>query len=232
VEAVDSIRLSPAEIGQNLQEVRLRRGLSQAETAAKANVSERTLRRLESGQAVRPGTLSQVCEALGWNAVEATTSVRFLRREDAAAYRLHRPEDTFWYTTDDRRKKVPEDDLLRIQDPAERHRLGHLGLVDMFVGTLRFSIPDGPGIAFFEVYGPVLFGGGTYRELFLYCLRGDLTFTVAGETVRVAEGGGINLGPEPVPLRPTSPVERDGQAPLLMHIGVGIIKAPASATRS
>lgn len=227
MEPVDSIRLSPADVGRNLQEVRLRRGLSQAETAAKANVSERTLRRLESGQSVRPGTLAQVCEALGWNATEATTSVRFLhgREDPRTAYRLHRPEDTFWYTTDDRRKKVPEDDLLRIQDPAERHRLGHLGLVDMFVGTLRFSIPDGPGIAFFEVYGPVLFGGGTYRELFLYCLRGELTFTVARESVRVTEGGGISLGPEPVPLRPTYPVEKDGQAPLLMHIGVGILKA-------
>lgn len=219
-------RLTPQEIGANVREVRRRKGLSQSEVAAFAKVSERTLRRLEQGVSLTFGTLEKVCVALGWNATEASTSGRFLPIEDAKDFRLHGAEETYWYTTDDHRKQVPPDDLVRIQDPTERRRLGRLGLVDMFVGTFRFSVPDAPAMALFELYAPVRFGGGSYRHLVLYCVRGDVTFTVDGEPVRVTEGGAIYLRKQPVDLRPTFPIGPKDMAPLLLHAGSGLRKAP------
>jgi transcriptional regulator with XRE-family HTH domain len=223
-------RLSPAQVGRNLQELRTRRGFSQAEVAAKAKISERTLRRAEAGFPVRDETIVRICEALTWSFEEATTSVRYLQaRDEATPFRVHAPQDTVWYATEDRRKMRPDDDHQRIQDPAERHRLGSLGLVAMFIGTLQFSMPEGPGIAFFEVYGPVQFGGhqASYHELFLYCLRGEVTFTVAGRRIRVVEGGALNVGTDRVGLEPTHPVGEHDLAPIVMHVGANIIRGPS-----
>lgn len=218
--------LGPVEIGKSIRELRLRRGIDQEVLSKMAGVSSRTLRRIEQGSGVRMGTLTKVCDALGWDAAQAMTSVRFLHaRDQEEEYRLHRPEDAVWYAQHDRRRKPPADALERMQDPAERYGLGRLGLVSMFVGTLRFNMPHGPGIAFFEIYGHQSFeaGGSPYRERFFYCLRGEVNFLFKDESVALKQGCGINLGRRAFALEPVS-LGKEAEAPLLMHVGAGWVR--------
>ena len=227
MDPVDVSPLGSVEIGRSLRELRLRRGLDQEALSRKAGVSSRTLRRVEEGRGVRPATLASVCEALGWDAAQARTSVRFLHsRDHEGAYRLHRPEDAVWYAQSDGRRKPPTDALGRMQDPAERRRLGRLGLVSMFVGTLRFSMPGGPGIAFFELYGRQSFEaeGTPYRERFFYCLRGAASFLFEEESVLLTQGCGINVGRRAFEIEPAPVGEGKSEAPFLMHVGAGWVK--------
>jgi len=223
--------LGPDEIGRNIRDLRLRRGMDQESLAKTAGISSRTLRRVESGEGVRARTLARISEALGWDATQARTSVRFLHsRGPEEAYLLHRPEEAVWYAQSDRRRKPPLDALEQIQNPAERRRLGGLGLTSMFVGTLRFNMPGGPGIAFFEIYGRQAFetSDSPYRERFFYCLRGEVTFRFESEAVRVTEGCGINLGRRPFEIEPAPSTSEDAEPPLLMHVGVGWVKGDSA----
>jgi transcriptional regulator with XRE-family HTH domain len=54
-----------AEIGRRLESARLAANVSQAELAAEAGVSRRTITRLESGEGVSVNTLIRVLRALG-----------------------------------------------------------------------------------------------------------------------------------------------------------------------
>lgn len=54
-----------AELGERLAQLRVSRGLTQAELAAAAGVAKRTVERVESGESIQLLTLVRLCRVLG-----------------------------------------------------------------------------------------------------------------------------------------------------------------------
>lgn len=216
-----STELDYSLIGRNLRRFRKLRGKSQSDIADLAGISIRTLFRVENGSIARLSTLNRICVALGCDLAEMSTSQRLIQsKKSNELYLHHSREKTVWYADGDRRRKKPSDSQTLIQDEAERHRLGSLGLVSMFVTSPSFTLTYGPGVALFELYGkcsttyPFL-----YRDLLFVCLRGEVVFTIEGELVHVVAGEAITPGPFTVFYEPAKPVGPHENAPLLLHIG-------------
>lgn len=216
-----TLELDYSLIGRNLRRFRNLRGKSQAEIAELAGISIRTLFRIENGSIVRLGTLNRICDALGCDLAEISTSQRLIQsKKTDELYLLHPREKTVWYADGDLRRMKPSDSQTLIQNEAERHRLGSLGFVSMFVTSPSFTLTYGPGVALFELYGkhsttyPFL-----YRDLLFVCLRGEVLFTIESEVVRVRAGEAITPGPYSVSYEPATPVGPHDLAPLLLHIG-------------
>ena len=65
---------TPDEIGQIVRLLREQRGIKRASLALDANVSEKTLERVESGVAVRDAAYKRIAEALGHDGAACTTA--------------------------------------------------------------------------------------------------------------------------------------------------------------
>lgn len=75
-------KLTPFEIGMIVRLLRERRGIKRAVLAADANISEKTLERVEGGARVRAESYRRIAEALGLNGKMFTTASYIPSSED------------------------------------------------------------------------------------------------------------------------------------------------------
>lgn len=81
------------ELGIEIRSMRKGQHLRQEDLAARAHVGVRTIRNLEAGKNVSPGTLGQVVTALGYKPQEPQWSEQVQAYLDMIGYRLSRLDD-------------------------------------------------------------------------------------------------------------------------------------------
>ena len=179
-------------VGGNIRQTRALRGLTQRQLAERAGVTLSTVYHAESGRPLMRRTLERICGGL-----DCPLNVLFEPQKrllaDGVEILVHRSEEALWVAAGERRSKVPEDDVSRIQSPEERLRLGRLGLVPLFLCYLRFIMPEGPGPVHLELYGRFeeALNQTLYRDSVLMCVEGVAHVHVAGRTVALKSGDAL-----------------------------------------
>jgi transcriptional regulator with XRE-family HTH domain len=211
------------------QTLRLTRGLrkiTQAELAGLARVGVSTVCRAELGQRIRDAQLRKICEALKTTIEEVKTIRRFQYAKTAEVpYVVHHGEEARWYSVEDHRRRVPEDNETLIQDWRERRRLGKLGLAPFFLSGMNFFMPRGPGLNLFEVYGKFVdITMPQYRDAVYFVVRGSVIITFGDEKIYLTEGSAIGYGASTqLTIEPEQPITDDAPPPLLLLIGANRI---------
>jgi transcriptional regulator with XRE-family HTH domain len=117
--------------GRNARGLRVLQRLTQGELAKRSGVSLTTVYSAEKGVRLRTSTLKKIAEGLNTNF--DSLAYRTLKIKDSErAHVMHSMEETIWFGETDQRRQIPADNHERIQDPAERMRLGRVGLVPSF----------------------------------------------------------------------------------------------------
>lgn len=170
-------------IGQNVRRMRIGQGISQEELAERAKVSTATIYNVERCASVSHRTLLKICDALNEPLDSLRTRQQSVLAEDQDCV-LFRGDSAAWIVFGESRTWVPEDDVMRIQSPEERMRLGRLGFVPLFAHTTNFIMPEGPGLVNLELYSryPDTFNSTIYRDCLLGCVEGRLRLCI-GKTV-------------------------------------------------
>lgn len=181
-------------IARNIRLMRLAEGFSLAELARRANISVVTLHQAESGKPVRPSTLVKIAEALNHNLDELRKHTVPILVPDEPTLVVHRADEALWFASVDHRSKVPHDSAERIQNSAERLRLGQLGLVPMFYSAPNFVMARGPGTTLIELYGEYTgFNSRLYEHVILRSLRGEAEIRVHDAVAQVRPGDAVGF---------------------------------------
>jgi transcriptional regulator with XRE-family HTH domain len=106
---------TPAEIGLIVRLFREQRGIKRTSLAADANVSEKTLERVENGTAVRDGTYKRIAAALGLDG-EAFVTAAYIPTIEEMTERAKREQEELRKT----HNSVPVE---RLQEPRQLLRL-------------------------------------------------------------------------------------------------------------
>jgi transcriptional regulator with XRE-family HTH domain len=171
-----------------IRSLRQARGLTQAELAEQAGVHRTVVARAEAGGDCRWSSVQKIAQALG---VTATWMSRPFLGD--APLRVDHVRETLWVATRPsfiRKKGLARLEMLR--NPAERERLGTLGLANAFVRVMNTELPGGRIHALVvETYrreqDPVASPG----QLLLYVLRGRIRFTIDDTSVDLEEGDAV-----------------------------------------
>ena len=178
-------------VSQNVRRMRIVQGLSQEELARRSGLAVSTVYHLERGAQVSRRTLLKVCAGLQetFDSLRTRNQSVLTDRRDLV---LFRREEAIWVAFGERRPKVTEDDVLRIQEPEERLRLGRLGFVSAFGYLTNFIMPEGPGQVSFELYDRFTeaFNAPIYRDCLINGLEGRARL-MFGETI-------VEIGPRDV----------------------------------
>lgn len=181
------MKASAADIGARIRSQRLARGWTQSELAEHAAVHRSVVARAEAGGECRRSSLRKLALTLG---VTLTWIDRpFLGPEP---YRLDRAADTLWVASNPsyvRRKGLSP----ALHDPAERARLGSLGLANAFIRVLNNDLPGGRihGLvveSYRREQDPVAFPG----QMFLLVLSGRIRLTLGPDEVVMETGDTIS----------------------------------------
>ena len=201
-------------VAKNIALVRKAQALTQMQLAVKAKVSLPSVSRAEKAQSVRLSTLRKIATQ-GLNVHFDTLLIPKLNTTVAVEIVIHRAADESWYAISDSRPHLPEDDLLRNQDPIERIRLGQLGFVPGFMAPPTAITKDGPGLALLEVYKEMLgpFNAEFYKDAVMYVIRGKAKVGIGSDEVEVSKGDWVGyktadlvmLGPAAAPGSPEFP---------------------------
>lgn len=180
---------TPQEWSRRIQDIRLIQRMTQTELAQRAGVAVTTVYRAEQGLPVRQSSLQKIAAAVDVKFDQFLRSGPLLHREDLS-YVHHRAEEAVWYAPVDHRRILPEDNDRLVQSPAERKRLGILGLTPIFVCYPNLLMPEGPGATLIELYGRYNrpFNPTIYRECLVYGQRGRARLQVLDDVVELAEG--------------------------------------------
>lgn len=175
-------------IGQNVRRMRIVQGLSQVGLARRSGLAVSTVYHLERGAQVSRQTLLKVCEGLQETFDSLRTRNQSVLTEERDLV-LFRREEAIWVAFGEKRPRVPEDDVQRIQHPEERLRLGRLGFVSAFGYLTNFIMPEGPGQVSFELYDRFTeaFNAPIYRDCLINGLEGRARLML-GETI-------VEIGP-------------------------------------
>lgn len=140
--------------GKHLRTERLIRSWTIGTLAEKAGVSKDTIVRIERGEPSTSTSRSKVCDALLVHEIRLELTPP-IEEQDIA---IHRDTDARYRTlVTHRTYSEPADESERIQNEAERARLGGLGHVARFVKMYNCRLPDGHLVAGeLEIYGPGL----------------------------------------------------------------------------
>jgi transcriptional regulator with XRE-family HTH domain len=206
---------------RNMRGLRRLQRITQTELAKRAGVALTTVYSAEKGLRLRIGTLRKIAEGLS-SSFDSLAFRKLKIKTSDQLYVLHQAHETIWFGQDDRRRQTPEDNLERIQDPAERSRLGHVGLVAGFATLPSFVMMKGPGLTLMELFGgwngPL--NAGVYRDSVLYCLRGPVIVTIREEKVRIAQGESIGYSSiDLTRLEPELPLSPKDPPALLLWVG-------------
>ena len=182
-------RLEWSIVGENIRRARFLQNLTQGQLAKRAGLAVATVHHAEEGRPLVRRTLEKICGSLDCS-VDHITSRQRTHLTDDADLLIHRVEDGVWNAIGDRRTKVPDDDLERIQAPEERARLGKLGLVPLFNCAFTFILPEGPGTIRFELYGTHedAINAMIYHDCVLLCDDGEAEITVRGNATLLRKG--------------------------------------------
>lgn len=208
-------------IGRNVRQARIIRGHSQEEFATMSGLSITTLYHIEQGRSISRSSLLKVCAALQESLDSIKVRNRIVLTEEDEV-RIFRRAQGIWTVELETRAKVPEDDLRRIQDPAERLRLGRLGLVIAFFCTTNFIMPDGPGVAFIELYRHFedQFNAIIYRDCLLTCTQGRARVGIGDTIVELGEGDVVGYHSKDLSwMEPATPTGQDGHPTILTWTG-------------
>lgn len=175
--------------GRHIRDLRIVRGLTQREVAELSGVALSTIFYIERGKPVRLSSIVKVCKGLDTSLNDVQRWNYSIRSGENRSV-VHRAAATVWHIPMDLRKRVPVDSFDRIADPAERMRLGRLGLVPLFAGYLDLLMPQGPGTTLIELYDrfPEAINYNLYREAVLQCTHGGARLQI-GERVYELEPG-------------------------------------------
>jgi len=176
-------------IAARIRSCRLARSLGQSDLARQAGVHRTVVARAEAGEPCRTTSLRRIALALG-------TTLTWLRRPflGPAPWRVDYSDRTLWVASGPsyiRQKGLTTPRALL--DPAERARLGSLGLANAFVRVLNNDLPGGRLRALVvESYrkeqDPVAFPG----QMFLYVLRGQIRLQLGEDRFEMAEGDTVS----------------------------------------
>ena len=207
-------------IGKRVRDFRIQKGLTQAELAARSGISIVTLYQVERGGPTRASSIDKICRQGLQTPLHSLLAVQVKMRDEA--FLVYRADEAEWRATSDRRRRVPEDNLLRIQDPAERRRQGRLGFVAAFVNNPNLVMPDGPGTLFFEIHdrfeGPI--NQGVFRDCKLHLQAGRLRCRISEETLELGPGDILACRDESIRwIEPLVSLTPDEPVPLLLWMG-------------
>ena len=207
-----------------MRHFRIQQGLTQAELAAKAGVSVMTLYKIEYGVPARLSSIEKICTKGLGTPFEALIQTRAML--DVQDYLLYRAEAANWYAPIDRRRSVPEENARRLQDPAERRRLGKLGFVSAFHNNPNIVMPDGPGTLFLEIHGRMAgpINAGVYRDCKLHLQAGRVRCAIRERTLEMFVGDMVGLRDADLRwIEPLVPLTPEEPPPLLLWMGAGRI---------
>ena len=176
-------------IGRNVRQARIIRGHSQEDLAQGSGVSVKTVYQVERGVPISQRSLSKLCAFVDLSLDSVRVRNTRVLSEDVDGL-VYRRSAAFWMAGVEKRAKVPEDSLQRVQRPEERLRLGRLGLVPMFVSSTTFIMPEGPGVVMIELYGRFeeAFNAIIYRDCLLACVQGRARARIGETTMELDEG--------------------------------------------
>lgn len=208
-------------IGERIRRLRIRQGLTQAALAERSGVTVSTVYHAEKGASIRIGSVRKLCRGLN-------TSFDGLLQSQAAnelaerSHVLYHASNAEWYAPIDNRRAIPTDNALRLRDPAERHRLGHLGFVPVVFNNPHLIMEEGPGTVFIEVYGryeqPI--NSRVFRDAKLYCQSGAVRCQIGDDEVTLETGDMIGYRSADLRwIEPLRPLEADDPPPFLLWIG-------------
>jgi transcriptional regulator with XRE-family HTH domain len=234
-------RRDPSVFGRNVRAFRTLRGWSIRDLAERANVSTKTIVKIERGEGCTIRIEQKI--ALGfaayvgrlWDAsLLSDQPQRIIRREDGRWFFAAVEDAELFHrrivksqsdTSEDRLRSDPDE----IQNEAERHRLGHAGLSRGFVKTMGGGLSSGyyqynQAESFSRDYTPADGLGYTY---ICHCARGSLRFHIRGEENELREGDSIVFeGDDTYWVEPWEPVAAAEKPPLLHLICLGILTLP------
>lgn len=233
----------PNVFGRNVRAFRALRGWGVRELAARADVSTKTIVKIERGEICTSRTEQKIAAGFGtylgrlWDPnLLSDQPQRVIRRtegrwffaaiEDADKYHQRLVKSQPWLA-EERLRSDPDE----IQDEVERHRLGHAGLSRAFVKTMGGGLATG----YYQYNQAEMFGlditppdgfGYTYV---CFVLRGELKISIREKTFEIGEGdsfvfdGGTTYSMEP--LHPVLPTQLP---PLMQFICLGVLALPKS----
>ncbi len=230
--------MAPEAIGKNLRLLRTLGGYSLRELAERARVSKTTILHAEQGAPIQKRNLHKILKALWANEAAGLSQKRdMLDESEPGSFVTHSPQENYWHALLDLRKMIPPDNLQRIQEEAERLRLGRLGFVPVFGALTNFIMPQGPGCVLLELHQRwiSMLNAGLYQYAMLYVLSGEMLFTYGKDRlepfmedpsastdgcIRLGEGASVGFSThEPFLLEPASPIPESGPTPRLLWIG-------------
>jgi transcriptional regulator with XRE-family HTH domain len=203
----------------NVRCLRMARNMTQAELASKARIDVSTLHRLETGRKVHRNTIQKIAVALGESISFLNSVLPYGLPTSKRELFVHRHEDLNWYSSGDRRKRIPADHQDRIQREEERLRLGRLGLVQSFQAYM-IAMPRSPGMSQVEVFDRVFVGPNpTYDTFVIACIRGKVIFRMGDQQVSLSESDSIGFSAdEEATIEPASPIGLSDLPPLVWAI--------------
>lgn len=207
-------------LGQRVREIRIQQGLRQSDLARIAGVSITTVFEVEKGGAARLSSIQKICSVGLAHPYESM--VRWRKRHDNEGYMLYRTENATWIAPEDIRTMIPDDNAERIQDPAERRRLGRLGFVVTFYNLPDIRMVDGPGTFFLEIHGRRVsaLNESTYQNCKLQCQSGSVRIMIGEQAVELNAGDIVAcLGGDIRWIEPAKPLSHDESAPILLYMG-------------
>jgi transcriptional regulator with XRE-family HTH domain len=195
------------------------RDLTQAELAKRAGIDPATVHRLEAGKRVHLRSLEKICGEFHVPLELMTSVLPYGTPLEPATMFIHRQANLTWYAHGDNRKAIPKDSQARIQNEEERLRLGRSGMVDWFQ-AYTFAMPSGPGMAVTELFRATQWGPSpTYRDCVTYCVRGEITLQLRGQTLHLKAGDGAGYSADEITIvGPAIPVGMKDLPPLVWHI--------------
>lgn len=208
--------------------MRIVKGLTQREVAALSGVALSTIFYIEHGKPVRLSSLVKVCKSLGTTLDDVRRWNYSIRSGDNRTA-VHRAASTVWHNPVDWRKRVPADHFERIVDPAERLRLGRLGLVPMFTGYLDLLMPQGPGTTIIELFDrfPASINPNLYREAILHCQSGGARLQIADRVYEIEPGDVVGYASEDLQwIEPTGELPAQEPTHLIWNGAVRVGKTP------
>lgn len=171
-----TITPSPQTIGNRIQRIRQRQGLSVRDLAERSTVNKNTILRLERGLTPSYATLTRVCEALGIHVARLTDPAP--DEEEVIALHMRADEARLPHRAPDATVRRQDADTRQILASDEK----------VFLSLLNCRLPGGTlNSAILELFGETETVTHPGEEL-VFCLRGVAMINVAGRQHVLHEG--------------------------------------------
>ncbi len=215
----ESHSIDYVKLGEAIRGMRAHENTSQAEFAESVGLSRSTLMQLENGRKVQRRMIDRICDIKGIYLDGLLSDTGKTVMEGPLA--VHRGRTATWNAHYDHRKVIPEDNHQLIQDSEERLRLLRLGLVDFFVCSMQFILPEGPASLYLEIgLGMGRVNDKTYKDAIMHCLSGTVRFKAEGQNIVLEPGDFVGYRNDlDIDITPIEPLSPHFEPPKLMWVG-------------